>query len=573
MKLIFSLAALTLSACAAAPAAAQTVSGCGTTAIAKADANNPAKLGVGAECFGKAKAVAAAAEAARRNRIAAITPAPAPSPTPTPSPAPPAPLPPQQGKAPIALRDRVGVNVAGSVYWAGERTFANLAKGASVWQSNWADLPADKLDAAGYPIVDATLLLMPPPPVYRGATVRVTCTWSGAGAIGASGYAAWVSAKAGSITFDWKPNPGQPSGEQRVWLTASGYSAAAPLRDLDCREPGMDRSALFAPEILSFLKPFGVLRMLDVSAANSNPPSVTLTNRSRPGRLNYDGSDGMAYEDMVALANQVGSSPWFTIPWNADDGYLRAMAQYAHDTVPAGRMVYVENSNEVWNWSFGVAGQANNEGLAEKLTDQKYLAGYLRYAERTAQVMKIWTAVYADRPADLVRVVSGQAGNSWVGEQILGFGDLAKYADAYAVAPYFGGELFAQNPGVTDHNKLMTGLEKNAAGIFDPNITGNAAVAKKYNLRLVAYEAGQHVLPSLAPAGVDYAAIERDPRMGDIYAGYLSGWASTFGDLMTLYAATGAINQYGAWGMREYSGQPISETPKLKAALDFVGGR
>ncbi|MBI0475008.1 DUF1996 domain-containing protein [Sphingomonas sp. MA1305] len=72
----------------AAPAAAQTVSGCGTTAISKAEASNPAKLAASADCFGKAKVIAATAEQARRDRIAAITPAPVPTPVPSPAPTP-----------------------------------------------------------------------------------------------------------------------------------------------------------------------------------------------------------------------------------------------------------------------------------------------------------------------------------------------------------------------------------------------------------------------------------------------------------------------------------------------------
>jgi hypothetical protein len=40
---------------------------------------------------------------------------------------------------------------------------------------------------------------------------------------------------------------------------------------------------------------------------------------------------------------------------------------------------------------------------------------------------------------------------------------------------------------------------------------------------------------------------------------------------MNLFALTGGISGYGAWGMTEYNGQPIDQAPKLKAVRDFLG--
>jgi len=59
--------------------------------------------------------------------------------------------------------------------------------------------------------------------------------------------------------------------------------------------------------------------------------------------------------------------------------------------------------------------------------------------------------------------------------------------------------------------------------------------------------------------------VQRDPRMGDLYTRYLTKWRNEFGDLMVLFHAWGPINQYGAWGMQEYLGQPLNEAPKAQA--------
>jgi len=74
-----------------------------------------------------------------------------------------------------------------------------------------------------------------------------------------------------------------------------------------------------------------------------------------------------------------------------------------------------------------------------------------------------------------------------------------------------------------------------------------------------------------ATAGSVTASIERDPRMYDLYKSYISTWQSQFGDLMTLFAMTGPISNYGGWGMTEYNGQPIDQAPKLRAVRDFLG--
>lgn len=70
---------------------AQSISGCGAVAVAKADQSNKTKLEAGADCFGKAAVIAQGAVDSRKALLAKITPA-APAPTPPASPAEPAPI-------------------------------------------------------------------------------------------------------------------------------------------------------------------------------------------------------------------------------------------------------------------------------------------------------------------------------------------------------------------------------------------------------------------------------------------------------------------------------------------------
>jgi len=478
-----------------------------------------------------------------------------PTPTPTATPAPVPPLVPD-----MSPRTRLGINVAPVIYWSQEQSFANLAV-ASEWRdpaAGWTYIDAARLRRDGIPAViepghPLTTYLTTPAGAYRGEDVTTRCTWAGIGQIGITGARRIVGQDARSITFTWPKVT--TAGEVRLDLIAT--STADPIRDLDCRLTTDASNAVYAAQLLDYLKPFGVIRFLDWSLANGNPAAVTWATRGTPRGLSIGGSDGIALEHQIGLANAAGSSPWFTVPLNADADYQRRMAQMVHDQVPAGRPVYVELSNETWNYQFGQAHQLQAEGVAARLSDNPFQAAQYRYAQRIIDMMAIWSQVYADRPADLVRVVATQAGNPWVGEILMDWngGRLRSSVDAIAIAPYFTVDL-------ANGGDVMTRIEQAARSQIAKEATAYATLAKRTGKRLIAYEAGQHLVDP-ARFGVMKSA-NRDPRMEGIYRDYLAGWRAASGDLMVMYSATSPITGYGAWGLREYAGQPIAETPKLR---------
>src|SRR5207253_8214123 len=110
--------------------------------------------------------------------------------------------------------------------------------------------------------------------------------------------------------------------------------------------------------------------------------------------------DGVPVETIVETANELGLDPWVTVPWNADDDYITRFATYIRDNSTPGHKVYVEVSNEVWNGGYPVATQATNEAKAEGLpsADGTGSGGNLeRYAEKTKQVMTIWSSVFSSQ--------------------------------------------------------------------------------------------------------------------------------------------------------------------------------
>ncbi|NJN99194.1 MAG: hypothetical protein HC875_36435, partial [Anaerolineales bacterium] len=67
---------------------------------------------------------------------------------------------------------------------------------------------------------------------------------------------------------------------------------------------------------------------------------------------------------LIRLANDTGAEPWFTLPHQADDDYVRRFAQMVHADLRADLRAWMEYSNEVWNFSFQQAHWAEEQARA-----------------------------------------------------------------------------------------------------------------------------------------------------------------------------------------------------------------
>ena len=122
-----------------------------------------------------------------------------------------------------------------------------------------------------------------------------------------------------------------------------------------------------------------------------------------------------------------------------------------------------------------------------------------------------------------------------------------------------------QEGQTSDLTEIFRRLNNRIEKTIDTAVS-NRAVAARYGKRYIAYEAGQHVvLPYNVPLTV---LIQRDPRMYGTYKHYIEAWRQRVGDTLMLFADVSTIRTSGAWGLAERNGQPISETPKLRAVLE-----
>jgi len=478
-------------------------------------------------------------------------PDPAPTPTPTATPAP-------------TTKSLFGINASAGNYFSYERIWANLAYRGSEW---FQQDPADTFRADGYPNRNGRIFLNIPQAVFTGAPTKVTCTWKGAGKIFMDGDRTEQSYGDHVASVVWKRRSADIPGG--IFLNFSGGNPADPFRDLDCREDNVVQNGVFDQRFVDDMKPYGVIRYLDWSVANANTP-VTWATRSLPNGA--PGSDGVPLEHQIDLANLTGADVWFTMPWNADETYVRNFATMVRDRLAPTSRAYFEAGNEVWNFGFPVATQALNEGVAANLSSDRYTNNLLRYAEKSIWLHTILSDVFKDNPKRLVRVLGVQSGNTWALDQMMAFRNLPRSLDAVAFAPYFGHDLLqtpgANNASLTSRFALLEVSRQSA----NDQATRMKVAAMRYNLRPIVYESGQHIVPSEANANAA-AEMQRSPLMGDAYGRYYSDLKSIVGDTILIYSHTGSISRYGAWGIREYAGQPLSETPKRRAVLDAIAKR
>lgn len=106
-----------------------------------------------------------------------------------------------------------------------------------------------------------------------------------------------------------------------------------------------------------------------------------------------------------------GATAWFSAPAFADDYAHAAIARTAFNTLPSGRKVIVEYSNEVWNGLFRQSGWMFSVASMLGLTSDQL------QTIRGSQIHDIWDSVFSSggRPNSITRVFANQYGSNMAG--------------------------------------------------------------------------------------------------------------------------------------------------------------
>ncbi len=346
-------------------------------------------------------------------------------------------------------------------------------------------------------------------------------------------------------------------GVKRVRLIRPGYPA--------------DTRQVFTNEFLAALKPFSTLRLMDYLDTNDTKV-VRWSDRAKPTDAQYTLGKGGALEDAIALANTAGKDLWINIPDQADDDYVTREARLFKDTLAPGRHVYLEYSNEVWNFAFGQtqrnqqAAEAEAQNPASPLrtltgvqwddAGNKYYWGYKRVPEQLLRISRLWRGVYgAQAYARTVRpVLASQIANPFILKLQVGFlaktvGPPADSIYGVAGAPYYAlSDDTAKRPDLTV-NQALAELDR-AIDAQGDGERAYARIAAQSGVKLLAYEGGTDIRQYEQSLDAKLAA-NRDPRMKDLTVRYLQAWYENGGDLFMYFNLCGGYSKWGAWGLTD----------------------
>ncbi|GAB4133053.1 MAG: hypothetical protein Fur0046_03410 [Cyanobacteria bacterium J069] len=368
--------------------------------------------------------------------------------------------------------------------------------------------------------------------------------------------------------------------------------------------PLVEQGLIFNPTFQERIQSFGALRFMDWMKTN-NSDQGEWRDRPQPTDASWAWK-GASVETMVALANEMQVSPWFNMPHQATDEYIANFAAYVRDHLDPKLRVYVEFSNEVWNWQFSQAHYA--QAQAEARWGKDVQGGWMQwYGMRTAEMAQIWKETFGEKgaggslaePDRVVTVLATQTGwkgletyalntPAWVAE---GNEPAWKAVDAYAVTGYFGNNLGSPTHANTVRSWLSEpdgGFEKafqhlSAGGLLGTSkdsvkdtvdlFNYHAAIAEQHDLQLVAYEGGQHIV---GISGIEndaqltqfFIELNRRPEMSALYQQLLDGWKAAGGTLFNHFVDIAKPSKWGSWGMMESLYQ--TDAPKYTALLDFI---
>jgi hypothetical protein len=372
-------------------------------------------------------------------------------------------------------------------------------------------------------------------------------------------------------------------------------------------EAALKAGQVFNPAFLAILQNFRALRFMDWLQTNNSPLSSWA---DRPLMTNafFGTSTGVPIELAVQLANTVGADAWLHVPHMADNNYITQMANLVHTQLGSKQRVYLEYTNESWNGVFSQTSWIQQQGNAMwPNTPNPFQNNRDWYGMRVAQMCDIWKTAWGADAGRVTCIMSGQAANNYIAAEALdcplwtaGVPCSGHGMGAIAIAPYFGSQPYSNNGSfvlpipsawLSQSDGGLSSLFASMTSQNDPVIPKGGWLGqasgwevlhtsglKKYNLPIIAYEAG----PGFAsfPDGANTALTDlfikanRDDGMATAYNTYLQQWKANGGELLMVFADVGQYSEYGEWGVLESIMQPVTPLdkapPKWRAIQDFI---
>ncbi|MDC7223947.1 MAG: hypothetical protein PQJ60_09415 [Spirochaetales bacterium] len=345
----------------------------------------------------------------------------------------------------------------------------------------------------------------------------------------------------------------------------------------------------FHPLFLESIEDFRCLRFMDWAAVNGSD-QMNWEDRKTATYYTQAGRGGISFDYAVELCNQLQADAWVCVPHQASDEYIRNLALLWESRLDRGLKVYLEYSNELWNWVFEQAHYVddNAPGSADRYvsSDLRRLSSYVRKdAYMMARTFRIWEEVFGEGSERLVRVATGQ--HAWpdhsrvILEHLFEEGD-RRGCDALAVGGYFYFSKESHQEWQEEGKNLSFETIYRDTSAHFPETTApwtreSAAHAHRYGVDFLVYEGGQHMQPyrqeewSYNQKLYDF---QIHSRMYDLY---LENFALHAEEevgcqlFMAYSLVSDRESKWGSWGhleSMEQVGGGYEGAPKFRALLD-----
>lgn len=523
----------------------------------------------------------------------------------------------------------LGTNLDGLAYWNPGLPVIDLMKSASRWlpqtDSAYDTGEAVPLDAGGwvtrlpdpgtgtrYTSVLVNVLHDNPAAPPRARYV-VLYTGTGTLEVVGVGGAAVIAQSPGRLTLRASDGGG-------VYLRITALDPAHTgdyLRDIAVvREdllPLYRAGLTFNPAFVAKVAPFRALRFMDWmntnvlfdragapiagDAAIAAAPLLDWADRPHlSDRVWGDGSRGVPVETMVEMANRAGAEPWFNMPVNASDAYIRSFAVYVRDHLDPGLAVHVELSNEVWNWMFPQTRYAQARAHAVFGAAAHWMGWY---GMRAAQMGAIWRSVFGEperRHAGRSRVrVVYNTQFAWKGLEAEGLDTprwrdpagralhASDWFDEYAITGYYDGTMNTDDAVATvthwwrdrdgGYARAAAALRTRIATINAPLYDYHADQARRRGLALVTYESGFGEYTPPSQHGNDaytgfLARLQRQPVFYHLELQNYRAFQAAGGRMFMNFGIIGTPSKWGNWSALEQVSQATS--PRYQALRDWI---
>ncbi len=485
---------------------------------------------------------------------------------------------------PPTCRMAIGTNLSGFADWVPERPLRNRMKHVRAnivayhdacycWSNGNESLIA--LNADGYPTHIPQMINGVPNKVRyvvstEGANLppgAYVLLYDGQGSISISGNATAVSNTPGRLQFN-------VTGTDIVILHVEASQATDPVRHfrllrLADEFVNLDEKP-FYEGFLEKIAPFQVLRFMDWGATNNNP--IRHWHEREPlTYFTYGTAQGVPYEVMIALANQTQKDVWICVPHAADDDYVTHMAELFRNQLDSTLTIYLEYSNEVWNWIF-------DQAHYNEQTRPAHLNYGRAMAEKAGRIFRIWHDVFGPQKHRVKRVLGLQAGFNYLNEQILAQLPPSDW-DYGSPTSYIGLDHSSNGQPVLHAGSTASDIIANARNHwveFRPSVRQDYFNVQLYGKEVVNYEGGQHFVGNVFGIPYPYQqAMWNAQYSPEIYALYndmldtIRAWGSRMFGNFSLASPQESV--YGSWGVLNHIdvSPPYEQTaPKYQALLD-----